>query len=238
MNNFTKQLFNYVYEKEVENVCDYYSLLRRSVSQSSAEVKNEVDYTSTDIVISKASTLSIDDIFESLIEKIITIEDELFLTKLTTAVSKTGNRLEAYGTITLPDVCDTAALLEKTNQRVDKYILPRGMIFDFIKSEFKDYVDPCCDRELLLCGNVGNLYGANLTTVSAKVKKDTTIMKDNTVYAVTGDKDLGVCAFANSIKYDSEQDILTIIHKVYCEINESAVASLAKIQVTEETIDE
>lgn len=229
MTNFTENLFKYVYDQEVKKVCDYYSLLRRSLNHNTNKLEKESLYTSTELSISNVSTLSMACILDVLIEKIITVEDELFLTKLHAAANKTGNKVEAHGNITLHDVHTTAALLEKTNRRVDKYILPRGMIFDFIKSDFKEQVDPCCDRELLLMGHIGYLYGANLTTVSVKVKKDTAIMKDNNIYAVADAEELGLYAVSNSINYDSKQDILTINHKVHLVIEDAAVANLEKI---------
>lgn len=238
MSNFTEQLFTHVHEKEVANICEHYSLLRRSLFQSSAEVVNKAKYTSTDISFSNVSTLSMDDILDSLVEQLLIVEDKLFLSKLSAVVNETGNKLNAHGTIKLQDVVDTVSIVEKTNRKVEKCIIPRGMIFDFINSEFKNYVDPCCDRALLLMGHVGQLYGTNITTVSAKVKKDSAIMDNSTLYAVTGDEDLGIYAFNSSIKYDSKQDILTITHKVYCEINKSAVASLVKIELNEEAVDE
>ena len=221
--------------EKISYMLDRYGLLRNALSVDTPLNEGDVSTAVFETTISDISLSELDTLPTRIFEVIVEEEDKILLDILNKQTKNTNYITQETGNLSVHTFETPTYLVEKNGLIVDNFLI-NGHEWSDIFSYMKNHVDPVTERELLLDGYFGNLFGARITA-EANVKPS--VIPRGTFYTVAAPEYLGTLEIPKlSIQYDAQEDSIKILGRIVTSINENAVAKTIRVDTVEEETDE
>ena len=236
---FIAQLVAHASSKpRIEALLTKYGLLRNTLSiEKLPELQNA---NLIEFNLSKVSEIvDLEELPALIFSRLVELEDAFLFDKIDTAIYAGDTKTSIAGELTSSTFETSRYFLERNKLIVDKIIINRH---DWVGifSGMKNVVDPCTDRQQLLDGNLGYIYGSKLMTISNNRPESVPMAH---MYAVASPEFLGTLQLGELfISYNQKTDTLQVSELLIVTVNENAVSKTVRIdtldKIAKESINE
>ena len=209
----------------INNISNAHGIMRRNTVRMKPSVDAH-NYTKIELNIPQISTLTPKNLSEFLTSLLMGAEDDYFIQQLR-EITTDNTQIYDHSAFEPSDIMELYSTIEKNRLRVEKFIFNRMNLSDFI-SNFKDVMDPCTQRDLILQGLIGHIYGAEARTSS--LQSSVTELQEVEIYALSEPSYVGSIEIGSiTWVYSKETDVLTIKENIDLKLNSNGIARGIKL---------